>query len=113
MSTDRNANSAIRDADRRIAITSTASTVTSGSSFSRDHPWRLTWIGLLFADVVIWVIADSQGPDLFAFNAHGTFLNVLKAAWAVSFLAFFLLIALRLVGIVRTLYARRTSQRSK
>jgi len=76
------------------------------------HPLLWTWIGLLFADVVIWFIADPQGPDLFVFNAQGTFLRVLKVAWAVSFLGFFQLIALGIVGVVRSLYARRASQRS-
>jgi hypothetical protein len=93
-------------------MTNTVSTAATRSSFSRSHRWRWTWIGILLADVVIWLIADSQGPDLFAFNAQGTFLNVLKAAWAVSFLSFFLLIAFGLVGLIRSLYVRRVRLRS-
>lgn len=61
-------------------MTNAASTPVSMSSISR-HPLLWTWIGLLFADVVIWLIADSQGPDLLVFNAQGTFLNVLKVVW--------------------------------
>jgi|HubBroStandDraft_1064217.scaffolds.fasta_scaffold145911_2 hypothetical protein len=62
----------------------------------------LIWVGLVLADVVIWIVADSQGPDLFAFNAQGSFLNVLKVAWAVSFIGFFLLIAVGLVSVIRS-----------
>lgn len=92
-------------------MTSTASTPTSTSSISR-HRWRWAWIALLVIDVVIWLIADSQGPDLLAFNAQGTFLNVLKVAWALSAIGFILLIAVGIVGLVRSLYVRRTTQRS-
>lgn len=85
---------------------STADPTSAGSHTSRfainDRPWIWTWLGLILADVVIWVIADSQGPDLFAFNAQGSFLNVLKVAWAVSFIAFFVLIAMGIVGLVRS-----------
>jgi hypothetical protein len=42
--------------------------------------------------VVIWLSADSQGPDLLAFNAHGKFLDVLKIAWVVSLFGFILLV---------------------
>jgi len=68
----------------------------------RHHRWLWTWIGLVVVDAVIWVLADSQGPDLLAFNAQGSFLNVLKVAWAVSFIGFFLLIVLGILGLVRS-----------
>jgi lysylphosphatidylglycerol synthetase-like protein (DUF2156 family) len=60
------------------------------------------WLGLLLATVVVWLIADSQGPDLLAFNAHGTFLHVLEVAWAVSLLAFILLVLFGIVALVRS-----------
>ena len=43
------------------------------------------------------LIADSQGSEIFALEAHGTFLKVLEVAWAVCAIAF---IALVLLGLV-------------
>lgn len=107
----------IRDSTGRPAVTGSASTtdnVSAGSrptssSATRHRPWLWTWIGLIVADIVIWLIADSQGPDLFAFNAQGSFLSVLKVAWAVSFLGFFLLISLGIVGLIRSQLRGRRS----
>jgi hypothetical protein len=56
--------------------------------------------------VVIWLIADSQGPDLLAFNAHGAFLNALQIAWVVSLLGFILLVVLGGVSLVRSRLSR-------
>jgi len=60
------------------------------------------WLGLLLATVVVWLIADSQGPDLLAFNAHGTFLHVLEVAWAASVFVFILLIVFGAIALVRS-----------
>jgi hypothetical protein len=60
------------------------------------------WLGLVLAAVVVWLIADSQGPDLLAFNAHGAFLHVLEVAWAVSLIAFILLVVFGVVALVRS-----------
>ena len=60
------------------------------------------WLGLILATVVVWLIADSQGPDLLAFNAHGTFLNVLEVAWAVSVIVFIVLIVFGVIALVRS-----------
>ena len=60
------------------------------------------WLGLVLAAVVVWLIADSQGPDLLAFHAHGAFLHVLEVAWAVSLIAFILLVVFGLVALVRS-----------
>jgi lysylphosphatidylglycerol synthetase-like protein (DUF2156 family) len=60
------------------------------------------WIGLVVACVVVWLIADSQGPDLLAFNAHGAFLHVLEVAWAVSLIAFILLVLFGVFTVVRS-----------
>ena len=60
------------------------------------------WLGFILATVVVWLIADSQGPDLLAFNAHGTFLNVLKVAWAVSVIVFILLIVFGVIALARS-----------
>ena len=56
----------------------------------------------MLATVVIWLIADSQGPDLLAFNATGTFLHVLEVLWAVSLIGFILLIVFGVVVLVRS-----------
>jgi len=56
----------------------------------------------VLATVVIWLIADSQGPDLLAFNATGTFLHVLEVLWAVSLIGFILLIVFGVVVLVRS-----------
>ena len=61
------------------------------------------WLGFILATVVVWLIADSQGTELLAFNAHGTFLHVLEVAWAVSLLAFILLVLFGVVALVRSL----------
>jgi lysylphosphatidylglycerol synthetase-like protein (DUF2156 family) len=63
---------------------------------------RRIWLCLLLATVVVWLIADSQGPDLLAFNAHGTFLHVLEVAWAVSLIGFILLVLFGVVALVRS-----------
>jgi hypothetical protein len=60
-----------------------------------------TWIGLLIADVVLWLIADSQGPDLLAFNASGTFLHFLQVVWVLSLFAFILLVLLGVGAFVK------------
>ena len=60
------------------------------------------WLGLILATVVVWLIADSQGPDLLAFNAHGAFLHVLKVAWAVSVIVFIVLIVFGVIALVRS-----------
>ena len=60
------------------------------------------WLGLILATVVVWLVADSQGPDLPAFNAHGTFLNVLQVAWAVSVIVFIPLIVFGVIALVRS-----------
>jgi hypothetical protein len=66
------------------------------------------WIGLVLACVLVWLIADSQGPDLLAFNAHGAFLSLLEVLWVVSLLGFILLILFGIVAAVRS-----QSRRSK
>jgi hypothetical protein len=66
------------------------------------------WIGLVVACVLVWLIADSQGPDLLAFNAHGAFLGLLEVLWVVSLFGFILLILFGIVAAVRS-----QSQRSK
>jgi hypothetical protein len=67
---------------------------------------RRTWIGLALLCVVIWLVADSQGPDLLAFNAHGTFLTVLQIAWVLSLFGFILLVALGVFYLVRSRVSR-------
>jgi hypothetical protein len=62
---------------------------------------RRTWIYLVVAAVVVWLIADSQGPDLLAFNAHGAFLSLLQVLWVVSLFGFILLMVFGLVALVR------------
>ena len=68
---------------------------------------RRTWIYLVVAAVVVWLIADSQGPDLLAFNAHGAFLTLLQVLWVVSLFGFILLMVLGVVALVRS-QRRRT-----
>jgi hypothetical protein len=63
---------------------------------------RRVWLGLVLAAVVVWLIADSQGPDLLAFNAHGAFLSLLEVLWVVSLLGFILLMVFGLVVLVRS-----------
>ena len=63
---------------------------------------RRTWTYLVVAAVVIWLIADSQGPDLLAFNAHGAFLTLLQVLWVVSLFGFILLMVLGVVALVRS-----------
>jgi hypothetical protein len=55
------------------------------------------WIGLVIADVVVWLIADSQGNVLLAFNATGASLTLLQVLWVVSLFGFILLV---LFGVV-------------
>jgi hypothetical protein len=67
--------------------------------------WMLstrTWIALVLADVVVWLVADSQGPDLLAFNASGTFLHVLEVLWVLSLFAFILLVLLGVSALVKS-----------
>jgi hypothetical protein len=64
------------------------------------------WLVLIVLDVVVWLIADSQGPDLLAFNAHGTFLTVLEVAWVVSLLVFIVLVLVGVAALARTTQRR-------
>jgi hypothetical protein len=61
-----------------------------------------TWIALTAADVVLWIIADSQGTDFLAFNANGGLLTVLKVLWVVSLLAFVVLVVLGAASLVKS-----------
>ena len=63
---------------------------------------RRIWLGLLLATVVVWLVADSQGPDLLAFNAHGAFLSLLEVLWVVSLFGFILLVLFGLFVVVRS-----------
>jgi hypothetical protein len=65
-----------------------------------------TWIALAAADVVLWIIANSQGSGYLAFNATGAFLTVLKVLWVASLLAFIVLLVL---GVVSLATSRRRS----
>jgi hypothetical protein len=60
------------------------------------------WLVLVLATVVVWLIADSQGPDLLAFNAHGTWLHVLEVAWACSVIAFVMLMVYGVIALIRS-----------
>jgi hypothetical protein len=60
------------------------------------------WIGLVLATVVVWLIADSQGPDLLAFNAHGAFLSLLEVLWVLSLFGFILLVLFGVFALVRS-----------
>jgi hypothetical protein len=66
------------------------------------------WIGLIVACVVVWLVADSQGPDLLAFNAHGAFLSLLEVLWVISLFGFILLVLFGIFALVRS-----QSRRSK
>ena len=66
---------------------------------SLSLPTRI-WIGLTLACVVIWLVAESQGDLLLAFNATGSFLTVLEVLWAVSLLGFILLVVVGAVALV-------------
>jgi hypothetical protein len=65
-----------------------------------------TWIALLIADVVLWLIADSQGPDLLAFNATGTFLHFLQVVWVLSLFGFIILVLLGVSALVKSRLSR-------
>jgi hypothetical protein len=67
------------------------------------------WLVLIVVDVVVWLVADSQGPDLLAFNAHGTFLTVLQVAWAAAVVVFIVLGLVGIAGLVRTTQRRARS----
>jgi hypothetical protein len=60
------------------------------------------WLVLVLATVVVWLVADSQGPDLLAFNAHGTWLHVLEVAWACSVIAFVMLMVYGVIALIRS-----------
>jgi hypothetical protein len=60
------------------------------------------WIGLVVLSVVVWLVADSQGPDLLAFNAHGAFLSLLQVLWVFSLFGFILLVLFGVVAVVRS-----------
>jgi lysylphosphatidylglycerol synthetase-like protein (DUF2156 family) len=60
------------------------------------------WLGLVLATVVVWLIADSQGPVLLAFNAHGAFLSLLEVLWVISLFGVILLVVFGLVVLVRS-----------
>jgi hypothetical protein len=64
------------------------------------------WIGLVVACVVVWLVADSQGPDLLAFNASGTFKHVLEVLWVLSLLGFILLVLFGIFAVVRSRLGR-------
>jgi hypothetical protein len=61
-----------------------------------------TWIGLVAADVVLWIIADSQGNVLLQFNATGTVETLLKILWVGSVLGLILLVRFGLFVLVRS-----------
>jgi heme/copper-type cytochrome/quinol oxidase subunit 3 len=67
---------------------------------------RRIWLGLVLATVVVWLIADSQGPDLLAFNATGTFKHVLEVVWVLSLLGFILLVLFGIFSVVRSQFRR-------
>jgi hypothetical protein len=56
----------------------------------------------VLAAVVVWLIADSQGPDLLAFNAHGAFLSLLEVLWVLSLFGFILLVLFGVFALVRS-----------
>jgi hypothetical protein len=102
-------------AGRHTVATSRSATIQRGANMhaetlDRGHTrskgvWILstrTWIALVLADVVLWLIADSQGPDLLAFNATGAFLHVLEVLWVLSLLAFILLVLLGVGALVKS-----------
>ncbi len=60
------------------------------------------WIGLVLADVVIWLIADSQDTALLALKAHGASLTLLQVLWVVSLFGFILLVVFGVVAVVRS-----------
>jgi hypothetical protein len=67
--------------------------------------WMLstrTWIALVLADVVVWLVADSQGPDFLAFNATGTSLHILEVLWVISLFAFIVLALLGVSALVKS-----------
>lgn len=67
--------------------------------------WKIslrTWIALIAGDVVLWIIANSQGTGYLAFNATGAFLTVLKVLWVASFLAFIVLLVLGVISLVKS-----------
>jgi hypothetical protein len=59
------------------------------------------WIGLVIADVAVWLVADSQGNVLLAFNATGASLTLLQVLWVVSLFGFILLVLFGVVALVR------------
>jgi hypothetical protein len=69
---------------------------------------RRTWGRLVIADVVIWLIADSQGPELLALNAHGALLTVLQVLWVLSLFGFIVLVVLGLVALAQSRRLLRT-----
>jgi len=60
------------------------------------------WLVLVLATVVVWLVADSQGPDLLAFNAHGTWLHVLEVAWVCSVIGSVMLMVYGVIAVVRS-----------
>jgi hypothetical protein len=67
-------------------------------------------MGLVLAAVVVWLVADSQGNLMLAFNAHGTFLSLLKVLWVVSLFGFILLMLVGLVALIRSQLTRGAKQ---
>jgi len=63
---------------------------------------RRTWIYLVVAAVVVWLIADSQDTAFLALKAHGAFLTVLQVLWVVSLFGFILLMVLGVVALIRS-----------
>lgn len=61
-----------------------------------------TWIALTLADVVLWLVADSQGNQILSLNASGTWLHVLEVLWVVSLFGFILLVLLGVGVLVKT-----------
>lgn len=64
------------------------------------------WLGLIVADVVVWIIADSQGNVLLAFNATGASLTLLQVLWVVSLFGFILLVLFGVFALVRSQWRR-------
>lgn len=64
--------------------------------------WVWVWIGLVAADIVLWLIADSQVDQLLTLNATGTLLTVLQVLWVLSLLGLFLLVAFGAIALARS-----------
>jgi hypothetical protein len=65
------------------------------------------WIGLVLADVVVWLIADSQSNELLALNATGAFHSLLEVLWVLTLFGFILLVLFGVFVLVRS-HSRRS-----